>query len=369
MVNTMFEWLFKIEDNWVVFFDLFSKNGNGDSIRPIAEELRKQRPDMKFFFCDKRKKRLSHIDMADEIITEKTLRFKYVCSKAKYIISPMGFPNKGKKRNGQIFIQTFHGSPVKRCYLARDNQNRKYKKFAKLYRNTDIACAQSEFFKPLWIETYGFENPVIFTHGVPRNDILFTKKNDMGFIENLKKELGLPENKKVILYCPTWRRYDYKAILPFDMEYLKKELSDEYVLLMRSHVGKHEWVNSKFKPVDIFDNKFCYNGGDYPEITHLYLITDIMISDYSSAIWDFSITGKPQILYTYDYESFSTEFKLHFNYSEFFPFPQVKDQKALVDSIKNYPDIQSDYNDFCKNYLNWETGNATENLIREILKS
>ena len=50
MVNTMFEWLFKIEDNWVVFFDLFSKNGNGDSIRPIAEELRKQRPDMKFFF-------------------------------------------------------------------------------------------------------------------------------------------------------------------------------------------------------------------------------------------------------------------------------------------------------------------------------
>ena len=102
--------LLKLEENWVVFFDLFSKNGNGDSIRPIAEELRKRRPDMKFFFCDKKKNRLKYIDMADEIITEKTLRFKYVCSKAKYIISPMGFPNKGKKRKGQILIYTLLGA-------------------------------------------------------------------------------------------------------------------------------------------------------------------------------------------------------------------------------------------------------------------
>lgn len=146
--------LFKIEENWVVFFDLFSKNGNGDSIRPLAEELRKRRPDMKFFFCDKKKNRLTHIDMADEIITEKTLRFKYVCSKAKYIISPMGFPNGGKKRKGQVFVQTWHGSPIKKLYLSRDPNNKKFIKNAKQYQNTDIFALQGEIFRKCYMDAF-----------------------------------------------------------------------------------------------------------------------------------------------------------------------------------------------------------------------
>ncbi len=364
----MFNKLFGIKENWVVFFDMFSKNGNGDSIRPIAEELRRRRPDMKFFFCDNKKHRNKHIDMADEIITEKTLKFKYVCSRAKYIISPMGFPNKGNKRKGQVLVQTFHGSMLKKFYLSRDKNSRKYKRTAYAHRNTDIACAQSPTFIPFWKEAYNLPDNVKFIHGTPRNDILFEKLNDEKFKENIKKELGLPFDKKIILYCPTWRRYDHKAILPFDIEYLRENLSDKYVLLMRSHVGKHTWVDKNLKPIDIYDNKFCFDGCNYGEITHLYLIADMVVSDYSSTIWDFAITKKPEVLFIYDFEAYEKEFKLHFDYKETFPFPQPRTQEELVEAIKNYSCNDADYEAMRNRFLIYESGNATKELINEMLK-
>jgi CDP-glycerol glycerophosphotransferase len=171
----MFDKIFKIEDNWAVFFDLFSINGNGDSIRPLAEELRRRRPEMKFFFCDKKHHRLSHIDMADEIITEKTLRFKYVCSKAKYIISPMGFPNGGKKRKGQVFVQTWHGNALKKTYLARDKYNKKYIKYAKQFEGTDLYLLQGEITRPCIQECFNLKDEMFLNSGYPRNDILFLR--------------------------------------------------------------------------------------------------------------------------------------------------------------------------------------------------
>jgi CDP-glycerol glycerophosphotransferase len=305
--------------------------------------------------------------MADEIITENTLKFKYVCSCAKYIVSPMGFPNKGRKRKGQILVQTFHGSFTKKVYLGRDKNNKKFQRFTKMFKNTDIICTQCPTFIPMWIESYGLPENVKCSHGSPRNDVLFQKKDDKEFKENLKKELGLPLDKKIILYCPTWRRYDYKAILPFDIEYLRKELSDEYVLLMRSHVGKHTWVDNNLKPVEIYDNKFCFNGCNYVETTHLYLIADMMISDYSSAIWDFAITKKPQILYIYDFDKFKEEFKLHFDYKETFPFPQPRNQEELVQSIKNYSCSEVAYEALLDKFLCYETGSATKELVDMML--
>lgn len=130
--------LFKIEEKWVVFYDLFSKKRNGDSILPIAKKLRKERPDFKFFFCKKRGDNIEKIYLADEVITEKSLYFKYVLAKAKYVVSPMNFP-KTKKRDGQKFIQTWHGTPLKKLYLSRDGKSKHNKRYAaRISQNTDI---------------------------------------------------------------------------------------------------------------------------------------------------------------------------------------------------------------------------------------
>lgn len=358
--------MFGIKEDWVVFFDIFSKNGNGDSVRPIAEELRKRRPDLKFFFCDKRKNRLPQIDMADEIITEKTWKFKYVCSRAKYIVSPMGFPNGGKKRNGQVFVQAWHGAPVKKFYLARDKNNKSYQKYVKQFKDTDFFCIQGEKFGACLKEGFDLNDEQILKSGLPRNDILFSATDD--FKTNLKKQLGIPFDKKVVLYCPTWRRHDYKATVPFDIEKLREELSDEYVMLIRSHVGKHKWVDDKNKPVEIFDNVFSFDGGKYPEVTHLYLISDILISDYSSAIVDFAITGKPEILYIYDYEDYKKEFGLSFDYETFTPFQKARNQEELIQTIKNCHVDKNKYEKFISEFIEYEKGNASKQVVDAMLK-
>lgn len=366
----MLEKLLKLEENWVVFFDLFSKNGNGDSVRPLAEELKRRRPDMKFFFCDKKKHRLKHIDMADEIITEKSLRFKYVCSKAKYIISPMGFPNGGKKRKGQIFVQTWHGTPLKKIYLSRNKNNKKFNKYVKQFVATDYFCVQSEKGKNYLQEALAIKEKAFVRTGIPRNDILFSDTKEFEY--NLKSKLNLPKDKKIILYCPTWRRYDRKAILPFDIDFLRKNLSDQYILLIRSHVGKHTWVDNKCNPINIFDNSFSFDGGEYPEITHLYLISDIMITDYSSAIFDFAITQKPQIFYAYDLEEYTKEFGLYEKYEQFCPGPISKTQDELIFNIKNidtiFPKYINKYKQFKETYLEYDNGSAAQLLVDLIMK-
>lgn len=360
--------LFKIEKNWVMFFDLFSKNNNGDSIRPIAKRLRELHPEFRFFFVTshKKKKQNKTVEMADEVLIEKSLRFKYILSKCKYVISPMGFPEKGRKKEGQVFVQAPHGTPIKKVYLARDKDNKKFKKYVKQFSSADIYCSQSEESTLSTKTAYGVNESVFIKSGFPRNDILFNANEK--FKNDLKEKLCLPLDKKIILYCPTWRRYDYKAILPFDLAEMKKKLSKDYIILIRSHVGKHSWVNEKNQPVNIFDNEFSFDGGIHSEISELYTITDIAISDYSSAIFDFAITKKPQILYIYDLEEYEKEFGLFFDYKTFTPFPKPKDTEHLIESILNYPNIKYEYDSFVNKYLNYEKGDATEKVISAMLK-
>ena len=360
----MLEKLLKIEDNWVIFFDLFSKSGNGDSVYPVAQELRKRRPDMKFFFCTNPKNKKDFIEMADEILVEKSLRFKYVCAKAKYMVSPMGFPRM-KKRKGQVLVQTWHGSPLKKLYLSKDAANKKYLKYTRNFRDTDMFCSQGDFHNGNLAEAFNLKSEQIMNTGVPRNDILFSA--DEKFKTDLKKELGLPCDKKVLFYCPTWRRYDRKSVLPFDLQALKEKLGDKYCILIRSHVGKHIWVDENNKQIKLFDNEFSFDGGNYPEVTHLYLISDVLISDYSSSIFDFAITGKPQIFYAYDLEEYEAEFGLYFNYKDFIIGDLCTNTAELTDaviSLDQYDEkYRKKYKTFQTQYLPAEKGTASKQVV------
>ena len=362
---------FKIRQNWCMFYDVFSRNGNGDSIRPIAIELKKRRPSMKFIFVAKKGSK-TDIDMADDVVIEKSLRFKFLSRIVKFIVSPMGFPNRGDKRRGQYFIQTWHGTPLKKLYLSRDKTNASHKRYAKQFSNTDIFCISCDFAREAFKEALNLNDNQFIESGLPRNDILHASADTSSLRASIKKSLGLPNDKKVIFYCPTWRRYDYRAVLPFDLALLKESLSDEYVILIRSHVGKHAWVDFNDKPIDVFDNVFAFNGAEWPEATELYLIADIMISDYSSSIFDFAITGKPQIMYAYDVEEYTKEFGLYFDYNDFVAFPVAKNTGELIASIKDIANFNSQYgkqySSFIDKFCTFENGNATKQIVDYIIE-
>ena len=350
----------KLNDNWVIFYDLFSKNGNGDSIRPIAEELRKQRPDMKFFFVSKT---LKYIDMADEIIKPHTLRFNYVMYKAKYLLSPMGFPKKNK-REGQVWVQTWHGTPLKKLYLSRED-TQKFRKDVKQYEKADFFCISCDFCKTAFSEAMLIKEEQFLPSGLPRNDIL--SNYDENLINSVKEELKLPKDKKVLFYCPTWRRYDFKAVLPFDMQKMREALGDEYCLLIRSHAGKHQWVDCNDNPVDVEDGKFCFNVANYPDISHLYLVSDIHITDYSSSMFDYGILERPQIFYAYDLAQYEKEFQLYFDYKDVICGDMPVNTDELIDAVKN---LQPDYEKikaFKNRFCTYEKGDAAKKVIEAML--
>ena len=126
--------LIPLNKHWIIFYDTFSKTGNGDSIKPFAIELRKQKTYMKFFFVSREKK---DIPMADEVLIINSRRYKFVLNRAKYLFSPMSIPK--QKRNGQIYVMFWHGSPLKKLYLSR-NKSIESLNYTKPFKEVDFFC-------------------------------------------------------------------------------------------------------------------------------------------------------------------------------------------------------------------------------------
>jgi len=132
--------------------------------------------------------------------------------------------------------------------------------------------------------------------GRPCNDPLWHVEEDDK--QKLKKKLGIPLDKKVILYAPTWREstnggksYDIKP--PIDLNVWEEKLSDEYVVLFRAH-------HITTRVMDVQFNSFLRDYSDYPEINDLYIVSDMLITDYSSVMVDYAILERPILCLTSD---------------------------------------------------------------------
>ena len=126
---------------------------------------------------------------------------------------------------------------------------------------------------------------------------------------------------------------NFKQEIPFNILGLKERFSDKYILMVRSHVGKQQWVDKNGNSVELKCDDFLMDVGFYDNISELYLVSDILITDYSSSIFDFSILERPQILYAYDLDVYSREVGFVFDYKNFSPFPIVKTEDDLYGAI------------------------------------
>lgn len=151
---------------------------------------------------------------------------------------------------------------------------------------------------PILMRVWGQEEDVFYTTGLPRNDDLVGVTEEE--IVQIKQRLGLPLDKKVILYSPTFRdaSRDRSMELPMDLRKWERELGDEYVLLVTAHYEVAKLLD------ELPDNRFVYNAFGYPVLNDLMKAADVMISDYSSIIFDYSILGRPVFGYCYDYEEY-----------------------------------------------------------------
>ncbi|MCM1272093.1 MAG: CDP-glycerol glycerophosphotransferase family protein [Clostridium sp.] len=291
--------------------------------------------------------------------------FEYLAT-AKYFVNNVNFEDAYVKRKGQIEIQTMHGTPLKTIGLdvTEDFSTEAVReKYIKKNSRWDYLIVQGKFMEEKGYDCYRF-NKKILTTGYPRTDRLF--HTDNAKLSVLKQELGLPLDKKLILYAPTWRvknRFD----MMLDLEKMKETLKDEYALLVRLH---HFSTGGYTVPAD---DEFIFDLGDYQYVEDLYNISDILITDYSSVMFDYALLNKPMIFFTYDMEEYCDKLRgLYIDFEKEAPGTLAFTSDEVINAIVNVEEEQKKNRDriesFHSKFLTYENEKSCEKVVQEVMK-
>ncbi|PKL66265.1 MAG: CDP-glycerol--glycerophosphate glycerophosphotransferase [Methanobacteriales archaeon HGW-Methanobacteriales-1] len=364
-------------NNKVIFFE--SNVGRNYSSNPkyVYEEMVKQGLDKKF------KCIWSVEDLSLEIpgnakkVKRARLWYLYYLAIAKVWVCDTRQPSFLVKRLETTYIQLWHGTPLKRLAMDMDvlsmSEGMELSEYKKLFlENTktwDYLISQSEYTTKKFQSCFAFEKEILET-GFPRNDILFDKNNEES-IESLKKNYNLPLDKKIILYAPTWRDDEfyengiYKFSLQIGLDLLQKELADTYIILIKLHYLVKDSLDwSKYAG-------FVYECDHLGDIQELYLISNYLITDYSSVMFDYALLRRPMLIYAYDYENYRDNLRgFYFDIFEEFPGPIVTDSYDLIESIKNYDYVEYEekYNKFLDKFTSFDKGHASGLIVDLILE-
>lgn len=265
------------------------------------------------------------------------------------------------KPKDTLYVNTWHGSTIKKMGSDIDDDNTSFRSLGKM--KVDIMTAQNEEQADIFSRVFDIPRENFLVCGLPRNDFLLAATPE--YIIKVKEQLHLPQDKKVILYAPTFREFDRDCrgvILkpPIDLQKWQDALADDYVLLFRAHYEVAAVLG-------LTPNGFCLDVTNYSELNDLLLVADILISDYSSIIFDYALLEKPIFHYCYDYERYETkrgmymDIREHFNGSE--------DEGELLNLLKNMDwDIEVTRIKSFKEKLSLKDGHATDAVLDAVAK-
>ena len=273
------------------------------------------------------------------------------------------------------YLQTWHGTPLKRLALDMDevhmpgtNTERYKKNFTTESSKWDYLVSPNHYSTEIFERAFDFKQTMLET-GYPRNDYL-VNFNDKDYIHKLKVDLGIPRNKKIMLYAPTWRdnefygRGRYKFDIQLDLDKMKETLGDEYIILLRMHYLIAENIN-----VEKYDG-FVIDFSSYEDIRDLYLVSDILLTDYSSVFFDYAILNRPMYFFTYDLESYRDTLRgFYFDFEKDAPGPLLFNTSEVIDAITSEEDeYYMKRQSFRNTYTSLEDGLASERVIKRVLK-
>lgn len=301
-----------------------------------------------------------------------TLKCLYYLMTSKIIISNHRFGYNIHKRKKQYYIQTWHSSlGLKKIEkdIAESLGEIYCKQAIKDSKYIDLLISGSEFRTKSFEKNFWY-NGKILKKGIPRNDILFSEnKNEI--IENVKTELDIKKDVKILLYAPTFRKNDntdYVNSLNFNdlRKVLNKAFEGEWIIIIKLHPNV---------PIltDINTDNNIINLSSYDNLQGLLIVSDVLLTDYSSLMFDYALLKKPCFLYCKDFVEYTKNDRgLHFEIKNL-PFVLTTNENDLFDKIINFNYLN--YSDNIENFLkeigSYENGNASEevvNIIMDMLK-
>ena len=231
-------------------------------------------------------------------------------------------------------------------------------------KNTDYLIITSEYITDYYSEAFQIDKSKIKALGLPRADYYFEKHDTKKLRDSFNKKYNLNSNKKIILYAPTFRENkEFNNVFNYlDIDEFNKKLSDEYILVLRLHPKIKEFYSS-----DITGNGDYIDCSDYKNEQELLLISDILITDYSSIMIEFGLLAKPVIFFAYDLDNYlSNERGFYLDYKKDLPGPIVFSTDELISVIDNGVDT-SKLESFIKMEAGAVDGNSSKRIVDFVL--
>lgn len=295
-------------------------------------------------------------------------------AQAEFWIDNQGMPLKLTKRPGTTYIQTWHGSALKRmgfdepAHKARGRAQRAA--YQKALDRFDHFLVRSEHDVRTLARAFRLREEVLLRSGYPRNDALVTarrREQETGSRERgaLATELGLPGDRTVILYAPTFRADEAGRVQPlellFDVEEFAARFGDRVTLLIRTH-----YLNQVVLPPSV--QGAVVDVSDHHDITLLLLAADALITDFSSVMFDYALLDRPMLFYTPDYDHYVGPGRgTYFDLRAQAPGPVVTTREALFDAVDdlkaNAHDFAAARTAFVDAYGEGDQGNAARTVV------
>jgi len=305
-----------------------------------------------------------------------------LCASAGTIVINSSFAEGVKLRREQVLMQSWHGTPLKRlgCDLsptaggdqlngAKDNR-RRYRLNARrfTYLLSPSPTCSERLRSAFDLDALG-KGDIIKETGYPRNDMLHTA--DERQISALRERFGIPEGKKVMLYAPTYRDNSHKSGVGYvgqnmlDFESLREQFGEEWVVLFRPHYFiANAFDFSRFEG-------FVLNAAHVDEVAELFLVSDVLITDYSSVLFDFANLQRPMLFYMYDIDEYRDDIRGFYSGCEELPGPIVRTQQELEEELGRLVEYRArfgeKYDAFCSRYTPLDDGSSAKRAAELLL--
>lgn len=266
-------------------------------------------------------------------------------------------------------IQLWHASGALKNFGLEDQSvqyrsKRAYERFNKVYEKFDKVIVGSDVMANTFMRAFNLSNERILRTGIPRTDFFYDERLKSEITARLVAENEVLGQKKKILYAPTYRDNEINYFqLKLELDKMQEELGKDYIVLLRLHPAIQKTTN--------YENQyrgfvFDYSGSEY-DINDLLLMADILITDYSSIPYEFSLTHKPIIFFAYDLDDYRRERGLMKQYEDTVPGPVVDTTKDIIDIIQMDKLDNRVVKEYAGKWNKYSTGHSSRNLVKYLI--
>lgn len=357
--------LLPVNNNKIVFITLHSNNFSGNN-KYIYKELKRKNLDLTYKLYGMNDIKLLNLNIFNKLT--KSIAIDYNICTAKYVIINDFYSllPRVKLRKGTELIQVWHGGGAFKKFgkdsLRNINNPENLKRNMRGHSQYTKVIVSSKEVAPIYANAFGIDMDKIYPIGIPRADVF----DDIS-MEKIKTRLLYKYpyllDKKIILYAPTYRDNNrYNQSLALNLEYLMEEISNDYVFIFKMHPFERGKIN--------IDEKLSSRVFDmsHEELNELLVIADLLITDYSSLIFEYAILQKPMIFFSYDLGKYENDLRgFYYNYIDFVPGPIAYTTEEVVELInKNQWDFEA-IKKFAIRFNEHFDGKVTERFINEVL--